>query len=323
MTARLVLYGILAAVMAVSWASSCVIYRAAEIGDLVAPLDPRDFRTLEAVVVGSGSGYENPERMGPAIAVGWEKRLLIVDAGRGVAESLRRSQLQLSQIETILLTNLLPENTVGIDDLLLTGWRDPRRQPLRVYGPAGTAALCESILRTFAVGIEAEGRARGLPAEGARLVGFDVDPGFYVELDDLAITASDLPGGPLPALAWRFERGGYSLFVAGAGWAPDAVIEAANGVDYLFHEAVVLPDPDEAEEAGITIDPELIRLESRLHTTLNDVGGIAERAKAKNLVLVRMKPPPFYNFQIIGAVQQSYSGGIVVAADGDEIQPDD
>ena len=37
------------------------------------------------------------------------------------------------------LSSLLPENTVGLDDLLLTGWLDGREAPLRVVGPAGTA----------------------------------------------------------------------------------------------------------------------------------------------------------------------------------------
>lgn len=321
MTARLILYGILAAVMAVSWASSCVIYRAAEIGDLVAPLDTRDFEHMAAVVVGSGSGFENPERMGPSIAIGWEKRLLLVDAGRGIAEALRTSRIPLSQTEAVLLTSLLPENTVGLDDLLLTGWRVPRKQPLRVYGPPGTQALCEAILQAHAIGIEAEGRSRGLPAEGAILTGFDVEPGFTVELDGLAIEAFDLPNGPIAALAWRFERNGQSMFVAGAGWAPDAVVSAAKDVDYLFHEAVIIPAAEDAEEAGILIDPELLRMEALLHTSLNDVGGIAERANAGTLVLVRMKPPPFYDFQITGAVAKTFSGDIVIAEDGEEITP--
>ena len=320
MNARLVLYAMLSAVMAVSWASTCVIYRAAEIGNLVAPIDNRYSGNLDAVVVGSGNGFENPERMGPAIAIGWEERLLLVDAGRGVAEALRSASIPLAQPEAVLLTNLLPENTVGLDDLLLTGWRQPRQQPLRVYGPPGTAALCESLMQTHRIGVEAEARGRGLPLEGAMLTGFDVDPGWTAELDDLVILASDLPGGPLPALAWRFERNGRSIVVAGAGWAAEAVIETAMGADVLFHEATIIPDADTAEEAGITIDPELLRLEAALHTALIDVGGIAERAKVDTLVLYRMRPPPFYDFEVSSTVRKTYSGDIVIAADGEEVK---
>lgn len=321
MTARLILYAILAAVMAVSWASSCVIYRAAQIGDLVAPIATRDFGNLAAVVVGSGAGFENPERMGPAIAVGWEQHLLLVDAGRGVAEALRASAIPLTQAEAILLTSLLPENTVGLDDLLLTGWREPRTQPLRVYGPAGTSELCESLVRGHRIGIEAEARGRGLPAEGAVLIGMDVEPGWTMELDGLVIRSAGLPGGPLPALSWRFERGGRSMIVAGAGWAPDAVVEAALDADFLFHEAVIIPDAEGAEAAGILIDPELLRLEAALHTALADVGTIAERARVGTLVLVRLRPPPFYEFQITGLVGQTYAGNVIIASDGEEVTP--
>lgn len=320
MTARLVLYLILAVVMAISWASSCVIYRAAEIGDLVAPMDIRHSGNLDAVVVGSGNGFENPERMGPAIAIGWGKRLLLVDAGRGVAEALRFAAIPLAQPEAVLLTSLLPENTVGIDDLLLTGWREPRERPLRIYGPPGTETLCGALMQGHRIGIEAEARGRGLPPEGAVLKCFDVAPGWTTELDDLVILASDLPGGPLPALAWRFDRRGRAIVVVGAGWAADSVIEAAMGADVLFHEATIIPDADTAEEAGITIDPDLLRLEVKLHTALVDVGSIAARAGVGTLVLTRMRPPPFYNFQITGTVQKTFDGEIIVAADGVEIE---
>ncbi|MFT5694428.1 MAG: ribonuclease Z [Myxococcota bacterium] len=321
MNARLILYVILSIVMAVSWASSCVIYRAAEIGELVGPMDDQYFGNLKAVVVGSGNGFENPERMGPSIAIGWDERLVLVDAGRGIAESMRAARLPLAQAEAVLLTSLLPENTVGLDDLFLTGWRQPRTKPLRVYGPPGTEAFCEALVAAHAIGIAAEGAGRGLPPEGGVLIGHDINPGWTADLDGLEITTADLPGGPTPALAWRFDRDGRSLVVVGAGWAPEAVVEFAADANFLFHEGVIIPPAEDAEEAGIMIDPELLRLEAKLHTPLIDVGSIASRANVDNVVLVRLRPPPFYNFQVTGSVQQSYDGGIHIASDGDEIEP--
>ncbi|MCP5042877.1 MAG: hypothetical protein GY944_17775 [bacterium] len=321
MNARLILYAILAAVMGVSWASTCVIYRAAEIGELVAPIELRHMANLGGVVVGSGGGFENPERMGPSIAIGWDQRMLLVDTGRGIAEALRTASIPLAQPEAVLLSNLLPENTVGLDDLLATGWREPRNQPLRVYGPPGTEALCQAIATAHRIGLEAEGAGRGLPPEGGTLLGFDVEPGFRAELDGLELQAFDLPGGPIPAYAWRFERGGRAMVVAGAGWSPDAVVDAAKGADILFHEAVIIPEAEGAEEAGILIDPELLRKEAALHTAVADVGGIAERAAVDTLVLVRMRPPPFYNWQITGTVEKSFGGEVVIASDGEEVSP--
>ena len=60
-----------------------------------------------------------------------------------MAESLnlRAAEIPLAQPSAVCLTSLTPENTVGLDDRLLTGWLAGRSQPLRVGGPPGTAAL--------------------------------------------------------------------------------------------------------------------------------------------------------------------------------------
>ncbi len=111
------------------------------------------------------------------------------------------------------------------------------------------------------------------------------------------------------------------MAVVGAGWAPDAAVEAAMDADILFHEAVIIPEAEGAEEAGILIDPELLRLEAALHTALADVGAIAERARVDTLVLVRLHPPPFYHFQINALVGQTFGGDVIIAADGEEVAP--
>lgn len=322
MTARLILYGILAVVMGVSWASTCVIWRAAELGEMVAPLDVRDFGELKVVVLGSGGGYENPERLGPSIAIGWDQNALLVDAGRGVAESLRRAKIPLAQPDTILLSNLLPENTVGIDDLLLTGWRQPRTKPLRLIGPPGTAALAAGIMAAHDIGAQAEMEGRGLPLPGAKIDAIEVDPGegLLLERNGLVVRAVALPGRPVTALAWSFERGGRRAVVATTGWSPEAIVAFSKGADLLVHEAVIIPEADGAEKAGILIDPELLRREAALHTAIVDVGGMAQRAGVKKLALVRMRPPPFYQFQAKGVVAQTYDGEVVVPEDGEEIE---
>ena len=41
----------------------------------------------------------------------------------------------------------------------------------------------------------------------------------------------------------------------------------------------------------------------------------------ETLVLVRLRPPPVYDVQITGLVDDDFSGRIVIADDGDEITP--
>ncbi|MBW2273681.1 MAG: hypothetical protein JRG96_10440 [Deltaproteobacteria bacterium] len=321
MNVRLILYGLVSAVLVVSWLSTCVIYRAAEIGELVGPIEARDFNELTLIAVGSGSGYENPERMGPSTAVGWGSQILLVDAGRGIAEALRAAKIPIAQPRTLLFSNLLPENTVGLDDLLLTGLRAPRTQPLRVVGPAGTRALVDGLLAAHASGIAAETRSLGLPPEGATIEVLEVGDGWNEELDGLRITAGALAGGPLAALAWRVEWRGRRAVVATTGWAPDAVAEFARGAHLLVHEAVYLPNPDELEDAGVIADPERLRLEAGLHTSLLDVGAVASRAGVPKLALVRMRPPPFFSIQVTTLVGKTYEGKVIIPDDGEEMVP--
>jgi len=321
MNARLVLFVILAVVMAASWLSTCVIYRAAELGEMLAPIDPVDSGNFRITIVGSGSGYENPERMGPCLAIGWNEHIVLLDAGRGVAEALRSARIPLAQPDTILLSSLMPENTVGLDDLLLTGWRQLRKNPLRVIGPKGTAELTAGILAAHRAGIAAEIEGMGLPEAGAEIETLEVEDGFSEERDGMTITAGALPGGPTSALIWRFERNGYTAVAATTGWAQDAVVDFAKQADLLLHEAVVVPVAEGAPEAGILTDPELLRKEAALHTSLIDVGGVATRAQVGKLALIRMRPPPFYDFQVTSYVSQSYEGEIVVPQDGDAFEP--
>ena len=133
--------------------------------------------------------------------------------------------------------------------------------------------------------------------------------------------AKELPGGPLPALGWRFEADGRSAVVSGTGWAPEALVALARGADVLVHEAVYVPSAEVAAQAGLDVTPEQLAREARLHTSIDAVGLLAERAGIASLVLVRLRPPPVYAIQLTSQIDDDFQGRIVVADDGDEIRP--
>lgn len=316
----LALFAVFAVVVA-SWALTCAAWQADRVVAGVAPLDARRFDAFTLVTVGTGGAYANPRRLGPATAVARGERIALVDAGRGVAEALRTAKIPTRQPDCVYLTSLLPENTAGLDDLLVSGWLDGRGSPLRVVGPPGTGELVAGLEAAHASGIDALGDALALPRDGARLEAEEVGAGFVDERDAVVARAADMPGGPLPALAWRFEAEGRSAVVGGMGWAPDALVELARGADVLVHEAVYVPSPQLALEAGLDVSPEELGRLARLHTSLEAVGALAQRAGVASLVLVRLRPPPVYAIQVTSAVDDTFQGRIVVADDGDEITP--
>jgi len=309
------------AVGVVSWALTCAAWRFDEVAAGVRPLEPRSFEQLTLITLGTGGAHEDHNRRGPVTAVAVGERVLLVDAGRGVAESLRAAQIPVSQPDTVLLTNLLPENTLGLDDLLAMAWIDGRREPLELRGPTGTRALAAAVEAAVRPGIEALARGLGLEAEAPRFAVEEIGDAWSAERGELRVRAGELPGGPVEALAYRFEWRDRSAAVSGTGWAPDALGTFARGVHVLVHEAVFVPSPELAQEMQIDEDPERLRREAALHTGLDDVGDLARRAGARTLVLVRLRPPPVYALQISSRVDDRYDGRIVVASDGDEIRP--
>ena len=321
MNPRFILAGFLVLMLTIGWFGACVMWRAAEVGERVQTLPPRTFESFSVITIGTGGPYENPERLGPSTAIGWGDHVLLVDTGRGTAEALRKAQIAVGQPQIVLLTNLLPYNTVGLDDLLFTGWLESRTTPLRVIGPPGTAEFADGIRAAYRLGGGAQEAGLGLPPDGGLIDVLEVEDGWSQELDGLTITAAELPGGPTPALAWKLQHSGRTVVVSGTGWAADSLIAFASGANMLVHEAVYIPPAEDIEDAGVIADPERLRMEAALHTSILDVGELASRAGVETLVLVRMRPPPFFEIQVTGLVGRDFEGNIVVPADGDELTP--
>lgn len=321
MNTRLILIFGMFGVLVVAWIAALVMWRAAELGEQIAPLEVRTFESLTLVAVGTGSDRENPNRLGPATAIAWGTNVILVDAGMGVAEALRRGDIPVSQPVRVLLTNLLPVNTVGLDDLLATGWLQDREGPLSVTGPPGTRELVTHLLAAQQPGLDALGRSLGLPAEGRQIEVTEVVGGHSEEIDGVTLRAGELRGGPITALAWRFERGRRAIVVSGTGWGADDLIEFAQGADLLVHEAVYVPPNEAIEEAGVLVDPERLDADRVLHTSIEEIGDLATRAGVDGLVLVRLRPPPFFDAQFRAIVAETYSGEVYVPEDGEEIEP--
>jgi ribonuclease Z len=322
MDGRLPFLGLILGILILAWVGAGVLWRAAEMAEIVAPLDKRTATGLEVVTVGTGNEYENPERMGPSTAIIHGETVVLVDAGRGVAEALRSAKIPVDQPALVLLTNLLPLNTLGLDDLLLTGWLAPRTTPLRVVGPTGTRALVEALESAHAEGRDAIGQALALPEQGGRFQVEEVGDGHAETIGALRIEARSLPDGPVPTLAWRFTEGEDRVVVSGSGWGREVLASFAANADVLVHEAAYLPTPEELVGTGAEIPhPERLALEAKIHTSILDVGKLAREAQAQRLVLVRLRPPPFFELQVRSLVANDYDGEIVVPTDGEVVYP--
>ena len=317
---RMVVLGVMALLVAGMWAMAFVSKRFETVASGIAALDARHFEELSGVAVGTGGTFENHHRSGPAIAVGLGSDLVLVDAGRGVSEALRAVEIPAWQADHLVLTQLLPENTAGLFDLWLTGWLGPRETPLHVYGPVGTRAW---LARVQAMGAEqgallAERWA--LPTDGGRLEGHDVASESEVTIGAMTVTLRPLAGGDTPALAVRVAAGEHSIAVATAGHDPEGIVAFAEGVDWLWAGALYGASLDAAREAGAD-RMDVLQREAAAHLRLEDVGGLAARARARGLALVRLRPPPVFPSQYRNLVGETYRGAVVIPEDGEVLTP--
>jgi ribonuclease Z len=318
---RIVSLFVVAAVAAVAWVLTWGAWRLEQEIERVGPLDPRDYARLTVITAGTGDRHENPARRGPATAIGLGGRVVLVDAGRGLADALRLAGIPVQQPDTVYLTSLLPENVVGLDDFLLVGWIHGREAPLRVVGPPGTRALTDALLTAHRAGFEARAGGMGIRSAAPGFEVVEISGGWSEQAGELRVRAGELPGGPIDALAYRFEARDRSAVVAGTGWAEGALIAFAQGANLLVHEAVYIPPPEIAKQMEFDEDPELLLRAAHEHTAIDAVGALAQQARVETLVLVRMRPPPVYDLQITSVVDDTFDGRVAIAEDGDEFTP--
>jgi len=317
--------GVLFAVAVVGWVVTCANWQVEQVARGVRSFDERSFDKLTVIAVGTGGPYENQDRLGPSIGVGFGTDLVLVDAGRAVAEALRKAEIPPAQPKLVLLSSLAPESTAGLDDLLLAGWiNGPRAQPLRLVGPPGTIAFARGIEAAHAAGIAAQAAALELPAEGARFDAAEVSGPHREERDGLVLTGATLAGDGPPALIWRFEAKGRSAVVSGTSTDAEAQIAFATGADVWVHEALHGESLREGIASTAATDPAAARRlerEAALHADLEQAATAANRAGVRTLVLVRLRPPPVLAWQYQRVVGARFGGNVVIPDDGDEIAP--
>ena len=177
----------LAVLVVVMWGLSFASKRFEHVASGIAALEPRRFDGLTFVAVGTGGTFENHLRLGPCAAVGLGETIVAVDAGRGTAQALRRAEIPVAQ-PVVLLTSLLPESTLGLDDWLW-GATLAGAPSVRVLGPPGTRALVEGLVAAHATGARAQAAAFGVAPE-PKLDVVDVEDGFTAEIAPLTVRAA-------------------------------------------------------------------------------------------------------------------------------------
>ena len=284
--------------------------------------------TTELVLLGTaGAPLPVAGRGGVSSALIVGGRVFVIDCGRGSPSAFANARLGFSQLEAVFLTHLHADHTGDLPGMLLYGWGvragdDGPLPPVRVYGPSrpeslpqgdanfhrqttvhpelpapGTTDLVRGILAAYAYHLNVMPLDSHVPDAGELVRAFDIataaetagsSQGPVVVFDDEEVRVTAITvrhGHAVPALAYRFDTTDGSVVFSGDTVASDNLIDLAQNADILVHQVADLgylgrhgTGPAELERiAGLLID-------------VTEVGGVAERARVRELILTHYLP---------------------------------
>jgi ribonuclease BN (tRNA processing enzyme) len=284
--------------------------------------------TTELVLLGTaGAPLPVAGRGGISSALIVDERVFVIDCGRGSPSAFVEAGLDFSRLEAVFLTHLHADHTGDLPGLLLYPWGvrvgdNGPLAPIRVYGPSrpaavpagdaifhrettihperpvpGAADLVESILAGYAYHLNVMPLDARMPDAGALVRGIDISvparaggltQAQVLVFGDEAVRVTAVAvthGHAVPALAYRFDTPNGSVVFSGDTTVNDDLIALAQGADILVHQVA---DLGYLERHGIT-GAALERM-AALHTDVTEVGSVAERAGARELILSHYLP---------------------------------
>lgn len=301
-------------------AASCVLLVNSPCADAQDANRAQTERGVFIVFLGTGMPRPDPQRQGPSLAIVANGKAYIVDAGTGVvrqaAAAFQRgiSALQPNKLDIAFLTHLHSDHTLGLPDLILTPWVMHRTVPLRLYGPAGTKAMVDTIEKAYAEDIQV--RIEGLEhltATGHRVLVHEIQPGVVYEDANVKVTAFAVKHGSWKeALGYRFDADGKSVVISGDTRPVDSVAQACNGCDVLVHEVY----------SGTAANAEDAAYFSSFHTSALQLGEIAAKARPKLLAVWHYVPLRNTDqTKMVREIHRTFHGTVLVANDLDIVSP--
>lgn len=238
-----------------------------------------------AVLLGTGTPNAEPDRSGPSVALVGQRSAIIVDCGPGVvrravaAADTGIPQLRPERLETVLLTHLHSDHTLGLPDMIFTPWVLDRKGVLDIIGPPGTRRMVDLILEAYSEDVRE--RTKGLQPSGT--------PGPSVSVMELvAETTLSLPGmevtafpvshGGLPSYAYRFSCGDRNIAVSGDTAPFDGIERVFRDCNIIIHEVYSARGLDSRPE-------EWKKYHRSVHTSAPELAGLARKVEPGHLVL--------------------------------------
>jgi len=266
------------------------------------PTVPETVDGLTVTVCGSASPLGNaPDRAQACIAVVTPDHFFLFDVGARSPSRIRSAALPSARITGVFLTHFHSDHIADLPSFALNSWIQGRASALQVYGPPGVDQVVEGFNRAYQLDRGYRSAHHGtalLPLEAAQMQAQSFTPGEIVwRDDDLTITSFPVEHPPIdPAVGYRVDYKGRSVVISGDTNAANALFEAAQNADVLFHDAlsrtVLDPMIEVASELGVERMQKIMVDVIDYHADASSLPRAAKAAGIRQLVFYHMVPVP-------------------------------
>ena len=275
---------------------------------------------MRLILLGTGGGPRPRKNSFPSSQVILvNNQAYVVDCGNGVAIQLARADVPLPTLRHVFITHQHSDHNADYGNLLLLAWASGLQTRVDTWGPPPlvrmTRLFFEMNVYDIRTRIVDEGRTPLAPLVHVH----ELTRGATVMQDENVTVKCALVDHPpvKPAFAYRFDARDRSIVISGDTCRSDALIQLAQGADVLVHEALYVPAVDRLAARL----PNAATLKNSIlshHTSVEDVGRVAEAAGVKTLVLSHFVPPDDPNItdqMWIDGARSAYKGHIIVGKD--------
>lgn len=247
---------------------------------------------MKITLLGTGSPLPDPNRAGPCTLVQAADQNVMVDCGRGALMRLMAAGVVPPAVNTVLITHLHSDHITDLNDLVTSRWvMSPVNVPLTVYGPLGTQAMVDAMLKM----LELDQQYRhdhhdDLRANGPLTVNVhELEPGARFSIGAIAVSVHETDHRPVrPSIGFRLEHDGKVAALAGDTIPCAGVDEMCRNADAYVQ--TVIRDDMVKFVADLVPTGERFRDILDYHSTVEQAAQTAARTGVKNLVLTHYVP---------------------------------
>ena len=265
-------------------------------------------------LLGTGCPSVNEDRFGPSNLIHNNNTKILIDCGSGVTQRLLQAGYNGAEIDYLLLTHLHSDHVVDFYQLIISSWHQYRKKKWKIIGPIGTKSFLNSCMKLW----KEERELRIEYEKRDSIDAFDLDikeinNDDSLMINDIKVEYFKVDHKPvLHAYGYNFIYDNKKITFSGDTKPCKNLEKYAYNSNILLHEVFVEDEilPEQGKRSK-----ETIHNVKSYHTTSRDVGKVAKRVKAKNLILSHFVPPIFDKKKLEDIVRKEYGKNPILGED--------